>query len=391
MCNSYILYPAPVTQHIGAAGTRRFVTGSPYLRYNQTYMTATALHDTLASTSAHLSEYSGAATAADFGNVRAEFEALVADAGVYDLGWRAKISVLGGDRTRWLNGMITNNVRDLAQGHGLYAFLLNPQGRVLADLYAYNRGSSLLVDTDQSQVRKVLEVFDHYIIMDDVEVAMNEKLTAIGIAGPKARGALRSAGVEFPELEPLQYHDLTWRNTELTIVRGDSPTVESYELCLAPENVKSVWEALLKADAKPVGTAALELLRIASGIPRYGQDIREKDLPQETGQQRALHFTKGCYIGQEIVERIRSRANVHRSFIGFEISGPLPALGIKIQADGKDVGEITSSASLPVAGGENAVALGYLRREAALPGKQLHAGGAAATVANLPFSGVFKH
>ena len=354
-------------------------------------MTATALHDTLASASAHLSEYSGAATAADFGDVRAEFEALVADAGAYDLGWRAKISVSGADRTRWLNGMITNNVRDLADGHGLYAFLLSPQGRILADLYAYNRGSSLLVDTDQSQVGKVLEIFDHYIIMDDVKVALNDKLTAIGIAGPKAREVLRTAGVEFPSLESLEYHNSTWRNTELTIVRGDTSTVESYELWLAPANVQFIWEALVNAGAKPVGTAALELLRIASGIPRYGQDIREKDLPQETGQQRALHFTKGCYIGQEIVERIRSRANVHRSFTAFEIRGPLPEPGVKIQAAGKDVGEITSAASLPVAGGELSVALGYLRREAALPEKQLQAGSATATVASLPFAEVFKH
>ncbi len=279
----------------------------------------------------------------------------------------------------------------MAEGRGLYAFLLNPQGRILADLYAYNRGSSLLVDTDQSQVGKVLEIFDHYIIMDDVEVAIDEKLTAIGVAGPKALEVLRTAGVETPELEPLQYHDSTWRNIQLTIVRGDTPTVESYELWLAPADVKSVWDTLIKTGAKPVGTAALELLRIASGIPRYGQDIREKDLPQETGQQRALHFTKGCYIGQEIVERIRSRADVHRSFTGFEIRGPLPAPGSKIQADGKDVGEITSPASLPVAGGEYPVALGYLRREAALSGKQLQAGGATATVANLPFAAVFKH
>ena len=354
-------------------------------------MTATALHDTLASASARLSEYSGAATAADFGNVSAEFQALVADAGVYDLGWRAKISVSGADRTRWLNGMITNNVRDLAEGHGLYAFLLNPQGRILADLYAYNRDSSLLVDTDRSQVRKVLEIFDHYIIMDDVEVTLNEKLTAIGIAGPKARAVLRTAGLDFPELEPLQYQDSTWNATELTIVRRDNSMVEGYELWLAPANVKSVWEAQVESGAKPVGTAALELLRIASGVPRYGQDIREKDLPQETGQQRALHFTKGCYIGQEIVERIRSRANVHRSFTGFEIRGPLPATGSKIQADGKNVGEITSSASLPVASGEYPVALGYLRREAALPGKQLLAGSATAIVAHLPFAKVFKH
>lgn len=385
MCSSYILYDRSEQQ-----GQAAFVTGRPFLRYNQTYMTATALHDTLASASAHLSEYSGAATAADFGNVRAEFQALVADAGVYDLGWRAKITVSGADRTRWLNGMITNNVRDLAPGHGLYAFLLNPQGRILADLYAYNRETSLLVDTDQSQVSKVLEIFDHYIIMDDVEVALSEKLTAIGIAGPKTRAVLRTAGVDVPKLEPLQFYDFTWRNTELTIVRGDNPTVESYELWLAPANVKFVWETLVRAGAKPVGTAALELLRIASGIPRYGQDIREKDLPQETGQQRALHFSKGCYIGQEIVERIRSRANVHRSFTGFTIRGPLPEPGSKMQADAKDIGEITSAASMPVTGGEYLVALGYLRREAALPGKQLQAGGATAMVANLPFAEVFK-
>jgi aminomethyltransferase len=184
---------------------------------------------------------------------------------------------------------------------------------------------------------------------------------------------------------------LNWRNTALTVVRGDNPTVESYELWLSPANVKSVWQALVTAGAKPVGTAALELLRIASGVPRYGQDIREKDLPQETGQQRALHFTKGCYIGQEIVERIRSRANVHRTFTGFEIRGPLPEPGVKIQADGKDVGEITSSASLPLARGEYPVAVGYLRREAALPGKHLQAASASATVANVPFAEVFKH
>ena len=177
----------------------------------------------------------------------------------------------------------------------------------------------------------------------------------------------------------------------MSIVRGDNPTVESYELWLAPANVKAVWEALVMAGVKPVGTAALELLRIASGIPRYAHDIREKDLPQETAQQRALHFTKGCYIGQEIVERIRSRANVHRSFTGFEIRGALPDPGIKIQVDGKDVGEITSAASLPTADGELSVALGYLRREAALPGKQLQAGSATATVANLPFAEVLKH
>jgi len=127
-------------------------------------------------------------------------------------------------------------------------------------------------------------------------------------------------------------------------------------------------------------------LRIACGVPRYGDDIRERDLPQETEQRRALHFSKGCYVGQEIVERIRSRGNVHRKFSGFDVRGPLPSPGTKLQSEGKDVGEVTSAALLPAADGDRPVALGYLRRELALPGKELQAGDARLSVATLPFA-----
>ncbi len=327
----------------------------------------------------------------DDGEVCAEFRAVVSGCGVHDLSSRAKISLTGGDRTRWLNGMVTNNIRDLGPGRGVYAFLLNPQGHILGDLYAYNRGESLLVDTDQSQVEKILAVFDKYIIMDDVEVAnITDRIGAVGIAGPKSRETLRAAGFDVPELEALQFVEITWQQTSVTVVRGDYPQVESFELLLPPGDTERVSEALQKAGAKPVGTAALDLLRIAAGIPRYGVDIRERDLPQETEQERALNFSKGCYVGQEIVERIRSRGQVRRKFTGFEIEGALPAAGSKIQVDGKDVGEITSAASLPVATGERRVALGYIRRESATPGKQVEAGGSAATVANLPFAGMFS-
>jgi folate-binding protein YgfZ len=330
--------------------------------------------------------------AADFGNVRAEFEALLSGCAIYDLSARSKIALTGGDRVRWLNGMVTNNIRDLAVGHGVYALLLNPQGHILGDLYAYNRGESLMIESERSQSPKLLATFDHYIIMDDVEVNdVSEKLTAIGIAGPKAREVLRAAGIENPQLEPLQLVDVTWQNVAVTVVRGDNTSVKSYELWLSPNQVGLLRDALTKAGATRSGTTALELLRIAAGIPRYGQDIRERDLPQETEQQRAVHFSKGCYIGQEIVERIRSRGNVHRKFIGLEVQGPLPAVGTKIQADGKDIGEITSAASLPLAGGDRAVALGYIRREAATPGAHVQAGGTQLSVAALPFSGIFRH
>jgi len=341
-------------------------------------MSLTAVHDNPAS------------VPADFGDVRAEFAALVSDCALYDLSRRAKIAVTGGDRLRWLNGMVTNNIRDLAVGHGIYAFLLNPQGHILADLYAYNRADSLTLDTDQSQLEKLLSTFDHYIIMDDVEVAdISPKLAAFGIAGPRVRAVLHAAGIEFADLDPLQFADVTWKDLALTAVRGDNISVESYEIWLTPASTTVLRDTLIKSGAKPVGTTALDLLRIASGIPRYGQDIRERDLPQETEQTRALHFSKGCYIGQEIVERIRSRGGVHRKFTGFEVQGPLPALGSKIQADGKDIGEITSVASLPCDSGERSVALGYIRREWANPGKQVQAGNTQLSVAALPFAGIF--
>ena len=170
-----------------------------------------------------------------------------------------------------------------------------------------------------------------------------------------------------------------------TVARMASDEFLTYEIWLSPSDAPALWEALRKAGAAGVGAEALEKFRVMAGVPRYGVDIRDRDLPQETEQTGALHFSKGCYIGQEIVERIRSRGNVRRKFTGFLIDGPLPAAGTKIQSAGKDVGEITSSASLPGAAGERAVALGYLRREAAMPDKELQAGNARATVTELPF------
>jgi len=325
-------------------------------------------------------------------SIRAEFDALRHTCGLYDLNSRAQIALTGDDRIRWLNGMVTNNIRDLGMGHGVYAFLLNPQGHILADIYAYNRGESLLVDVDRSLLEKVLQIFDHYIIMDDVEVTnLSETLSSLGVAGPQAKTVLQRAGIGVPSLESLQFANLAWKSFDLTVVRTDNQSVESYELRITSGNLVALRDALLDAGAKLVGEPALELLRIACGIPRYGQDIRERDLPQETEQARALHFSKGCYIGQEIVERIRSRGAVHRKFGGFLVNGPLPITGTKIQSDGKDVGEVTSTAILPVGSGERAVALGYIRREIATTGKQLQAGPTQLTVAAIPFKEVLEH
>ena len=338
-----------------------------------------------------MGEYRGATTALRFSDPQAEFAALRSSCGIYDLGFRAKISLTGGDRVRWLNGMVTNNVRDLQTGHGVYAFLLNPQGHILGDLYAYNRGDSITVDTDRSEIERILATFDHYIIMDDVEVKdLSGEVTALGIAGPKAREVLRAAGIAIPDLKPLELIEAKCTCNcdcvSCTLVRGDDPGIESYELWVSPEDVKKTWDALVQHGATPVGSEALELWRIASGIPLFGVDIRERDLPQETEQARALNFNKGCYVGQEIVERIRSRGAVHRKFSGFLVEEKLPAAGTKIVGGEKEVGEVTSAASIQFGTESRMVALGYIRRELGTPGREVLIDGARATVVQLPLS-----
>jgi len=355
-------------------------------------------------------EYRGAWTVSRFGDPQAEFVALRDSCAVYDLGYRAKISLTGGDRVRWLNGMITNNIRDLAAGQGVYGFLLNPQGHILGDLYAYNRGQSITVDTDLSQVERLLAVFDHYIIMDDVEVTrlfppdegvrgstdqgaadapFPREVTALGIAGPKARDVMGKAGMEIPDLGPLQLREIQcnseFGSVDYTVVRTDEGT-ESYEIWLASEHVRPLWKALVTAGAAPIGFEALELHRMVAGIPRYGVDIRERDLPQETEQARALNFNKGCYIGQEIVERIRSRGAVHRKFSGFlaEGGGEAIAPATKIVAGEKEVGEITSVATIRAGRAAKRVALGYIRREVGTPGREVLIAGVKAQVIPLP-------
>ncbi|HLW86816.1 MAG TPA: hypothetical protein VKR60_16480 [Candidatus Sulfotelmatobacter sp.] len=348
---------------------------------------------------ARLGDYRGANTAVAFSDPATELAALRTGCGIYDLGFRAKIALAGKDRVRWLNGMVSNNIRDLAVGRGVYAFILNPQGHILGDLNAYNRGETLLVDTDRSQVEKILAIFRKYIIMDKVEVSdLSEKLTALGVSGPKAREIMAAAAFESPETasllaNDLQMVDVKWRGVDCTLVRHqdgrENAPHASYEIWLAPGEVKVVWDALLAAGATPVGAEALETFRILSGIPLYGVDIRERELPQETEQGRALSFTKGCYIGQEIVERIRARGSVHRMFSGF-VAGDDASIapGARIVAGNhgadKEVGEVTSVASLPGLAGRS-LALGYIRREVGTPGREVRIGAAVAKVVKLPF------
>ena len=350
-------------------------------------MAGTTFQEKLSAAGARLGSYRGAETAASFGDTAAEFRSLLEAAGLYDMSWQAKLVLSGEDCVRWLNGMVTNNVRDLQLNHGVYSFVLNPQGRNQGDLVSYNRGDYLLVTTDQEQAPKLKELFDHYIIMDDVEIEdIGDKLGALGVTGPKAASAISVAGIDVSQLEAGQVGDIVWRGVGISVARSVLPLMDGYEIWSTLENLEKVWDALVAAGANPVGYEALELYRITRGVPRYGVDLRERDLPQETGQQHVLNFAKGCYVGQEIVERIRSRGNVHRIFVGLEVHGDAPQTGSQVLKDDKQIGEVTSAARVPFPQGERTLALGYMRREFAEPGTAARVGEREAVLKPLPFA-----
>lgn len=327
----------------------------------------------------------GANAVTTLGDPAAELRTLVSGCGIFDLASRARIVVKGRDRVRWLNGMVTNTIKDLPANHGNYNFVLNPQGRILGDMYVYNQGEYLVLDTDHSQRETLMNTLKRFIIMDQVELTeSSSSLSAIGLCGPKAQQVLSSDGIDVSSLQSLEIQDTAWRDRVITVIRGPEEKPGWYEIWSDGGNthIKEIWEALInaKAGAQPVGTDALELWRIIRGIPRYGQDIRERDLPQETGQMQALNFIKGCYIGQEIVERIRSRGQVHRQFTGFQFPDRLPQPG-KFEENGRTVAEITSVAEV----GAKKLGLGYVRRETGSPGTQLTLGETTAVVTDLPF------
>jgi len=282
-------------------------------------------------------------------------------------GW---IRVTGSDRLRWLNGMVTNSIQELTPGQGCYNFVLNAQGRIQGDLTAFLLEDALLLQTSRDQIEKLLVHLNHFIIMDDVELAdITAERVGLLLAGPQAATVLQTLGLPVGSHLPLRLQSVTWKTPPFDLLHAHSPLVPRFELWADPATIHHLAAALITAGATTASPQALEDLHILEGTPRYGTDIRDSekahDLPQETGQSRALHFTKGCYLGQEIVERIHSRGNVHRAFTGFALAGTLPAPGVALEADGKPVGELTSVASihLPTSGPVQ-LALGYLRREA---------------------------
>jgi aminomethyltransferase len=221
--------------------------------------------------------------------------------------------------------------------------------------------------------------------MDKVELINSSDATvALGICGPKAEEVLSKTGIDASGLGPLEVRNQTASGVAITLVRGPEQKPGWFEIWLEPASAQAVWNLLVGAGAQPAGAEAVETWRVLHGVPRYGQDIRDRDLPQETEQTQALNFTKGCYIGQEIVERIRSRGQVHRKFTGFEFADGLPALG-KFESEGRTLAEITSALRVSTTVGERNLGLGYVRRETGSAGSQVDLGGNKTTIVDLPF------
>lgn len=309
-----------------------------------------------------LGEHLGRQTVRQWRDPKEEFVSLLGVAAVYDLGYRCLLRVAGADHVRWLNGMITNTIQDLAPGHLNYSFVLNAQGRILGDVKAYRCPDHILLATDESQAEALSAHLDHFIIMDDVELGKVTGQTAIGVAGPRAAENLAAAGLQVPEGE-LRFVECDFEGHRVMVSQEYSPVTARFAVWLPEGSAGVLWEKLCAAGAAPAGTAALEMLRVLEGIPQYGVDFAEKYLPQEVDATRPLHFKKGCYLGQEIVERIRSRATVHRQIRVVGLEGAAPELPGQILADGQAVGELTSEVEVVGPEGLKRLGLGMVRNE----------------------------
>jgi folate-binding protein YgfZ len=317
----------------------------------------------------------------------ASLTALLHGAAVAPLSQTGWIRATGEDRVRWLNGMVTNSVQDLKSDKGSYSFVLSAQGRIQGDAYIYATPDALLLETAAAQLPGLMALLDRFIIMDDVELAdISATRAGLSITGPNATVLLTKLGLSTESLAPLDLQTTEWNGTSITVIHAYSPLVPHFELWADTATITSLSQALHAAGATPSDPESREWLRILEGTPLYGKDIRDRELPQETSQTRALHFNKGCYLGQEIVERIRSRGNVHNIFGGFRLEGALPAPGSKLEAEGKQIGELTSIAAIPLSSSPVQLALGYARREALDRGLPLTYPGGVAIPISLPFS-----
>lgn len=334
---------------------------------------------------------------ADYGDVLAEHAALCRTAGVLDLSFRGRLCVTGRDRGRFLHGQVTNEIARLQPGQGCYAALITAKGKMQSDLNVYCLEEELLLDFEPGLTGKVSERLEKYIIADDVQVVdVTAPYGLLSVQGPGAETVVRS--LKFPDELPGKAFSFIKRNGEageIILANRARLGTAGFDLFVPAAALRGLAEQLIGAarlaGGGPCGWRALEMARIEAGIPRFGADMDEMNIPLEAGlEEGAISFNKGCYIGQEVISRIRTYGQVAKALRRLLLAGDLkglPVHGDKLFYQGKEAGYITSATTSPQL--KTAVALGYVRKEANQIGTELvlrTAGGeSAARISGLPF------
>ena len=332
-----------------------------------------------------------------YGDSKAEYRALRQGFGLIDLSHRGLVRVRGGDSQRFLHAMLSNNTSDLRPGQGCYATFLNPKGHMVTDVVVYAEEESYLLEVEPHIVSIFLEAIDFFVISEDVTFEDESgKRTAVGVQGCHAADAMVSAAGQESLRSLAPYESDCCRIADCDVwVTNRSYTREPGYLLLAERAVaETLWAAIQDTGrseelrGRAVGLQALETLRIESGKPRFGVDMTEATIPVEANLSEAISYTKGCYVGQEVIARIDARGHVNRQLAGLLLGeAELPEAGAKLFSPDREVGWVTSAVRSPAMA--QTIALAYVRREFLEPGTPLQvktgAGDIPATVAPLPF------
>jgi folate-binding protein YgfZ len=342
------------------------------------------------SAGATIGEYFGTLLPARFGDFTAEYHALRETVALVDTNYRAFFSFTGPDRQRYVNAILTSNVRDLKPGQGTVGLLLNPQGHILAEVETFARDGSILASSHAMIRERTFTTFEKFIIMDDVTVEdVTPSTGTLDLAGPRAAALLAEIGVKnLADLPILAHEEALAGQVPCRVVRRELAGIPAATLIAGRGELSALWAELADRvrlhGGAPAGMEAVNSIRLESGTAWFGHDYDDKQIPHEAGLEHShINYEKGCYTGQEIVERVRSRGHVNRRLTELRFSSSeAPAPGAKLLFGGNEVGTVTSSAYSPTLG--QPIGLGYLRREHSAVGTYLDASGIPAEVIEPP-------
>jgi folate-binding protein YgfZ len=319
------------------------------------------------------------------------YRALREGAGLRDRSDIGKAEVEGRDRASFLQGMLSNDIKTLAPGQGCAAAFLDAHGKVMALLRVYALADRLLLELPPRLTEKTLQLLDKYLISEKVTFEpMDEAYAVLSLQGPQAPALLEGLAGGSLDAAPHAHAELTLAGiTARVIQRSEFGALPGFFLWVAPEDSPALARALREAGAVAVGDEAAEVLRVESGEPVFGIDLDETVLLPELGREDLISYTKGCYIGQELVARVKYRGHVNRALAGLRLEGDtVPAPGVPVMAEGKEIGRVTSAVRSLALG--HPIALGYIRREHLEPGSSVAVGAGdppiPARVAALPFA-----